>query len=821
MAKRKGKAAAARASDTKRPLWVRLLKWSVVLLVVGALVGVLTVAGVLFYYGRDLPSIENLGDYDPPQVTRVMSAEGDLLALWTDERRLIRTVLNEDEIPQVMRDAMIAAEDSRFYEHPGLDYRGLIRAVVTNLRRGELSQGASTITQQVVKNLVLSPERSIRRKVQEAILAYRIDQNLDKDDILTIYLNEIFFGVAYYGIEEASQYYFGHSARTLNLQEAALLAGLVQSPNRYNPRRHPERALSRRQYVLRQMWNNAMISEAQYRAAVESPLGLDETRSDRAYLNAFPYFVDAVRRELAEHVDEEELATGGLQITTTLIPRVQRAAEDALQQGLRDFDARHGFHTPYRTLESEEEIAAWRRDYANGVEERGLLTDEVYRAVILETDDEATTMAIGPYVVSLLREPESRLRPDERTWQELFPPGRVFSVAPVRNIPVSELSADDVGRNVVRLLPPAQGAIVALDPASREVRAVVGGYDFASNPFNRALQARRQVGSSFKPFIYAAALDARLRELNAATIVQDTVVTYPLNGSRDWQPANYDGRYLGPMSVREALARSRNVVSVRLLDLVGMQRATAFIERAGIDADLPDNLTLALGSAELTPIEMVSAFATFADGGRVGEAIFVREVRDSHGDVRWQPEGVLREGIGEATAWLTTSLMRSVVTEGTGGRARALDFEVVGKTGTTNDVRDAWFVGYSPALVAGVWVGYDNNDSLGRGESGGSTALPIWVNFMREAHEGLDTPGFGPPPEGIVERRVDPESGLLARDGQPSRVEYFLAGTEPTRYAQSASESSIRDTILGGGNPTPQPEVQQDGSAPGEIDGGF
>lgn len=821
MARRKGKAAAARASDTKRPLWVRLLKWSVVLLVLGALLGVLSVAGVLFYYGRDLPSIENLGDYNPPQVTRVMSAEGDLLALWTDERRLIRTVLNEEEIPQVMRDAMIAAEDSRFYEHPGLDYRGLLRAVITNLRRGELSQGASTITQQVVKNLVLSPERSIRRKVQEAILAYRIDQNLDKDDILTIYLNEIFFGVAYYGIEEASQYYFGHSARTLNLQEAALLAGLVQSPNRYNPRRYPERALSRRQYVLRQMWNNAMISEAQYRAAVESPLGLDETRSDRAYLNAFPYFVDAVRRELSEHFDDEELATGGLQITTTLVPRVQRAAEDALQQGLRDFDARHGFHTPYRTLEGEEEVAAWRRDYANEVEERGLLTDEIYRAVILETDDEATTMAIGPYVVSLLREPESRLRPDDRTWQELFPPDRVFSVAPVRNIPVSELSTEDAGRNVVRLLPPAQGALVALDPASREVRAIVGGYDFRSNPFNRALQARRQVGSSFKPFIYAAALDARLRELNAATIVQDTVVTYPLNGSRDWQPSNYDRRYLGPMSVREALARSRNVVSVRLLDLVGMQRATAFIERAGIDAELPDNLTLALGSAELTPLEMVSAFATFADGGQVGDAIFVREVRDTRGELRWQPEGTLREGIGEATAWLTTSLMRSVVTEGTGGRARALDFEVVGKTGTTNDVRDAWFVGYSPALVAGVWVGYDNNDSLGRGESGGSTALPIWVNFMREAHEGQDTPDFGPPPEGIVERRVDPESGLLAREGQPARVEYFLAGTEPTRYAQSASESSIRDTILGGGNPASPPDEQQEGGSNGEIDGGF
>lgn len=769
-----------------------------VLGILAGLAGVGGVAGLVWTYGRDLPEIHDVQDYRPTQVSRVYAADGTELATLVGDDAIVRTVVTWDQIPQTMRDAILAAEDANFYEHPGLDAVGLVRAMWTNLRRGRMSQGASTITQQVVKNLVLSPERSIRRKIQEAILAFRLEERLTKDEILTIYLNEVFFGVRYYGVEEASRYYFGHGADELELHEAALLAGLVQSPNRYNPFRHPERALQRRSYVLRQLWEKGFVEESVYRIADEAPLELDETHGRSPWENAFPYYLDAVRRQLEAELGEDALAAGGLRVETPLDVDVQAVAVDALRAGLRAFDARHGFHTPYETLDGAAAAAAWRAEHDGDVGARGLRDGVTYRAVVVGHDADGVTVGIGDIEARLDPRPLGRVQLEDHPWEELFPENTVFSVEPLRAWSPEQLAADDAVP-VVRLLPSAEGALVAIAPASREVVALVGGYDFEVSSFNRAVQASRQVGSAFKPFVYGAALDARV--VTPSTVLLDQPVTFPMAAGETWQPRNYDGRFDGPMSLRTALARSRNVIAVRVLDLVGLDRARAFAESAGIEGELTDNLTLALGSAELTPLDVTNGYTTFATGGFSGTPRFVRQVRDADGGLVWQPEEAWDASMSPATAWLTSSLMQSVVERGTATRARQVGHPVAGKTGTTNGARDAWFVGFSRHLVAGVWVGRDDNESLGRGENGGATALPIWTDFMQRVHEGREALPFPEPPRGIETARIDEASGLLARPGQ-GVTEFFLEGTAPTERAPDEATRPVDDVLLRGGGQT-------------------
>jgi len=769
------------------------------LVVVGTLLAILagvgTVAGVVWHFSQDLPDIREAQDYRPRQLSRIYAADGSVIATLTDEHAIYRTVIGYDDIPQVMRDAILSAEDADFYEHPGVDWIGVARAVVINLRRGSMSQGASTITQQVVKNLVLSPERSFERKIREALLSFRLEDNLTKDEILTIYLNEVFFGVRYYGVEEASRYYFGHSARDLTLPEAALLAGLVQSPNRYNPYEHPERALERRSYVLRQMWEEGYVEEGAYREADDAPLELADRSAVDPWDGAVPWYTDAVRRELLEHFDADQIFTGGLHVHTALDLPTQLVVRDALQAGLRAFDGRHGFHTPYATVEGDEGIAAWRAEHHADVATVGLATDTQYRAVVLASDEAQTRMAIGPLEVELVRDPISRMRPDDRTWAELFAPGMVFTVTPVAAHPPGS-TGDALPR--VRFLPSAEGAAVVIDPSTRRVLALVGGYDFSMSPFHRAVQAARQVGSAFKPYVYGAAIDARVA--TPATIYQDQPVTFPMPGGQTWSPRNYDGRYLGSMSLRTALARSRNVIAVRVLDQVGLGPAQAFARDLGIEAPLTDNLTMALGSAEITPLEMTNAMATLATGGVWAEPVLIVAVRDGAGGTLYEAPDVSEPRVDPAVAWLTTSMMRSVVDRGTATRARTVGHPAAGKTGTTNDARDAWFVGFTPQRVAGVWVGRDDNATLGRGENGSATALPIWVDLMTRLHESLEVVPFADPPDGIVAVDIDPATGLLARPGQDdAEREYFLAGTEPRSVAPAPDERATDDVLLHGG----------------------
>lgn len=781
-----------------------VLKWGFILSFLGALIGALALAAIIWSYSQDLPPIDSAQDYSPKEVTRIYAAGGETLATFTDADAQQRTVLGYEEMPQVMRDAIIAAEDSDFYSHPGLDFVGLLRAIKTNVMRGSMSQGASTITQQVVKNLVLSPERTIRRKIQEAVLAFRLEARLTKDEILTIYLNEVFFGSRYYGIGEASRYYFGHPASELTLPEAALLAGIVQSPNRYNPHYHPERALERRAYVLRQLWQKGFIEESVYREADASELVLDPNMGVGDFEGAFQWYTDAVRRELLETFEPEEVFAGGLNVHTAMDVNVQAIAEDAVRAGLRDYDARHGFHTPYRTLEDAAAVTAWRAEHDGDAQTQGLLPDRQYRAVILGHTEEATTVAIGPFVASLSREPLSRIRPEGAPWDELFPPNSVFTVVVPAAVSAEQLSRTDGSGTIVHLQTSAQAALVAIEPSTRHVLALVGGYDFAESPFNRAIQASRQVGSAFKPIVYGAAIGRRA--VTPATVLLDQPVTFPMHGGEMWQPRNYDGRYLGPLTIRTSLARSRNVIAVRVLDMIGLDAAREFASDIGVHSELTDNLTLALGSAELTPLEITNGFTTLAADGMVDEPVFVVSVVDSRGNVLLEHAGDAEQALDPAVNWLISSMMRSVVERGTATRAQSVGHQVAGKTGTTNGARDAWFLGFSRQMAVGVWVGRDNNAELGRGETGGGTALPIWVDFMTRTHEDREVIDFPAPPSGIESAQIHADTGLLARPSQESYTEYFLTGTVPRNFAPEETDHSVQDVPLGGGGAGPSVE---------------
>jgi penicillin-binding protein 1A len=775
----------------------RLFTLFLTLGLLGSVAGAAGLYGIFWYYGQDLPDIRNVGDYRPSETTRIYSAEGFLIAELVGDDAVHRTVLRHDEIPDLMRNAIIAAEDKHFYEHAGVDYVGIVRAFLRNVRAGGMTQGASTITQQLVKNLVLSRERSLRRKIQEAMLAVQLEQNLTKDEILDIYLNEIFFGVRYYGVEEASRYYFGHSASELTLPEAALLAGLPQSPNNYNPYRNPEQALARRAYVLGRMFENNMIPEGEYRAALEAPLELADSETRDAWLNAFPAYVDAVIDEIEVLLPDEEIHGGGLEVYTALNTEWQQLAQQVVQEELREYDGRHGYHRPVTTVEPDA-VADWRRRSAQEVASTGLRAGEDVRALILSSDDDATIMAIGNWTVTLDRTPESRMRPDpDVSWADTLPVGAVFTVRPAQTLPPAAMDAA-VEPVLVRFVPSAEAVLVSMDHQTRAVVALTNGYEHARGGFQRALQARRQTGSTFKTFIYGAALQAGV--LTAATVYQDQPFTFRIPGQPNWTPENYDGDYLGPMSVREALARSRNVIAVRALEQVTVPRAIEFSRTVGAQSPLVDNLTMALGSSEMPPIELANMFATVGSGGYLDTPWVVERVVSPQADDLFRRQTNPIQVVEPGLNWLIQSLLRSVVTEGTGGAASRVGHPVAGKTGTTNGARDAWFAGFSAQYTTVVWVGRDDNGELGRGESGGRAALPMWTSFMRQALDGEPVLELPPPPAELELVLIDPATGMRARPGREgAREEYFLPGSAPQSYAPEADERSADELLLNGG----------------------
>ncbi|MFN8543945.1 MAG: PBP1A family penicillin-binding protein [Candidatus Binatia bacterium] len=720
-----------------------------------------------------LPPVDQLLRYQPPVTTRIFSDDGTLIGELYVERRYLVPL---DAIPPHVRLAFLAAEDAEFYRHHGVNPLSIVRALVNNVVRGQHLQGGSTITQQVVKNLLLTPERSYERKLKELILATRLETKLSKDDILYLYLNQIYFGGGAYGIAAAARAFFDVDVGDLTIAQAALLAGLPQKPSGYDPQRHPKQAVARQHYVLARMRDEGFVTREQYEAAVAEELAFTPRRP--ATYIAAPWYVEQVRRMLEDRYGGAASQLG-LRVYTAVDLRLQKAAEEALRNGLRELDQRQGFRGPIRRVDAKKAQAYLAHEAAEHSP-----ADPVHRGIVLEVRPGGLTVRTawehGVLPADGLAWGKARVSPQS------FKPGDVIAVT------VAARAPDGSVRFALDQEPQVQGALVAFDPYTGQVKAMVGGYDFGRTQFNRALQARRQPGSSIKPLIYAAAIE---HGYTPASIVLDAPISLPNGNQPAWTPKNFKNQYFGNVPLREALQRSLNTVTVRLVQAVGLDPVRQYLGRFGFSTPMPRNMSLALGSAEVTPLELTRAYGVFATQGKRFDPIFVTAVTDGDGNplpftgTRPHFEPVMRP----AVAYVLTSLMESVVQHGTGRKAAELGRPVAGKTGTTNDTHDAWFIGFTPDTVAGVWVGFDAERSLGSNETGGHAAAPIWTAFMKQALADQPIVDFHVP-EGVTFAQVDPASGLRAVPGGASRLEVFVEGTEPTEYASAPSEEGEAGT---------------------------
>lgn len=720
---------------------------------------------VIRHYEADLPSISDLkGNYNPPQVTRVLARDGTLLAELFTERR---TVIPIATLPAHVKLAVLAAEDAGFYEHEGLNYWGMLRAFLVNLRSGRTRQGGSTITQQVVKNLLLDPERSFRRKMREVILARRLEQQISKDEILELYLNHIYFGHGRYGIEEASRYYFGKPARELTLAEGATMAGLPANPQTYSPRHDANRSKTRRSFVLAQMLDKGFIDQHQHDAAMEESLRLAVTTEAQGQLA--PEVVELVKRTLKEVVGETK--KGGYTVTTTIDPRMQAAARKAVRDNLDVYDKRYKLLGPFAPPVSASASKKKPKVTEKAFEGTPRFADhKVLVGSVIGSDDAQgmIDVRVGTVTGSVKLSDYERYNPQHLPPSQFAPDGTLLRVSLLA-------AADAAGTKVpLRLELGPEGAMIALDVRTREVLAMVGSYEAASGALDRTTQAHRQPGSSFKPFVYSYALYSR--RFTPATMLDTSPGT--LTGYR---PSNYeDSEGVAPMRLREALAHSVNVAAVHVLNDVGPANVVNWANALGIQSKLGADLSLGLGSYEVTPYEMASAYGTLASGGMYEPPVLVTRITGPDGaEIPLAPKPPARRVMGEAEAYLTTSLLMSVVDHGTAAAARSVGRPVAGKTGTSNQAKDAWFVGYSSEIVCATWTGYDDGRPLGTREAGATAALPAWISFMRAAHEKRPATEFARP-RGIVSIRIDPKTGLRAYEGEEDAIdEVFLDGTEP------------------------------------------
>ncbi len=752
----------------------RLSVASLVLAVGGTIATYLTIR----HYEADLPGIGDLrGNYHPPQVTRVLARDGTLLAELFVERR---TVIPIATLPAHVKLALLAAEDARFYEHKGLNYLGIARAMVVNLRSGRTRQGGSTITQQVVKNLLLDSEKTFRRKAREALLARKLEQELSKDEILDLYLNHIYFGHGRYGIEEAARDYFGRPAKELSIAEAALLAGVVAAPESYSPRRDLKKALSRRGYVLGQMREQGFIKDQQqYEDAMNEPVKLAPAQT--AVNELAPEVVEIARRMLAT-LEPERAKLGGFTITTSIDPKMQAAARKAIRDGLGAYDKRHALNTGLKVPPLPKKP----KGKGKGVVEvspafSGTPDFDHHRVlvgVVLDADDNAATfdVRIGTAVGTVKLTDYERYNPGKLAPSKYAPSGAFVRVSMLAPLPQSADRVQTTTKVPLRLESGPEGALVALDVRTRQILALVGNYEAVSGGLDRATQSRRQPGSTFKPIVYSYALHAR--RVTPATLIDVSPEAFEGN----YRPTNFEGwQGTEAIRLRDAIANSVNIVAVRVLRDVGPVNVVQWAQSLGIASTLKPDLSLALGSYEVTPTELAGAYATFAAGGVYAESHVVTKVVGPDGkEVPLPMASPSRKVLDEAEAYVTTSLLTSVVEYGTGAKARALGRPVAGKTGTSNQAKDTWFAGYSPEITAVVWVGYDDGKPLGGAEMGGSTALPIWVNFMKSAHEGRPRSEFSKPASGLTVVKIDRKTGLIPYEGDTETFEeVFLAGSEP------------------------------------------
>ncbi len=721
---------------------LKIVLWVLGLIVAG-LMSIVLVAGLAMVVAYpNLPDISDLADYRPKLPLRVFTADGVLMGEFGEERRNLTPIA---EIPKVMKDAVLSIEDARFYQHGGVDYLGILRAGLANIGRMK-SQGASTITMQVARNVYLSSEKTYTRKIYEILLTYKLEHMLSKDQILEIYMNQIFLGNRAYGFASAAETYFGKSLKDLSIAEAAMLAGLPKAPSAYNPFANPKRARSRQLYIIERMEENGFISAAQAKAAKVEPLQL-RSSADKKILHA-EYVAETVRQMVYAQYGPETY-TRGLDVYTTLVAEEQRAAYVALRQGIMDYERRQIYRGPEKFIDLPSDPKKM-EDAIDDVLDDHPDNGDLLSAVVLEASPKKVVVTRGNG--DNIEITGEGLKPVQSGLSDKAAPAiRLRRGAVVRIVQMPK------GGYEITQRPEVEGAFVALHPQTGAVRALVGGFDFAKNKFNHVTQAWRQPGSSFKPFIYSAALE---KGFTAATLVNDSPLFFDggVTGGQPWEPKNYDGKFEGPMSLRTGLAKSKNMVSIRVLQAVGARNAQEWVTRFGFDEDKhPAYLTMALGAGSVTPMQMATAYSVFANGGYLVHPHLITRITDPKGKVLVdsppppQPDESQR-AIAARNAFLMNSLLQEVTRSGTAARAQATlkRPDLYGKTGTTNDAMDAWFAGYNPQITGIVWIGYDTPRKLGDRETGGGLSLPVWISFMQTALRQVPVSEYTVP-EGLVQ----------------------------------------------------------------------
>lgn len=759
----------------------------------GLIAGVVGIVYIFSYYGQDLPDYSQLKDYQPPIVTRLYAGDGRLMAEFAQEKRVFMPI---ETIPDLVKNAFIAAEDQNFYTHEGVDLFAIVRAAVSNLKNagsGRRPVGASTITQQVAKNFLLTNEVSYERKIKEAILAYRMERAMSKEKLLELYMNEIYMGARAYGVAAAALQYFSKSLDELSIAEAAYLAALPKAPNNYHPVRQHDRALERRNWVIERMVDDGYITKGQAELAELEPLKVVE-RDESGVVDA-PYFAEEVRRILADQYGEESLYGGGLAVRSTIDPRLQKIAETTLQDGLMAYDKRHGWRGPIKNFGSLDD---WKRNL-NDLPVSEDMLDHWKRAVVLKVSDGEAEIGFadgsrGTIKVGNLEWARKSLNEGYALGPEVTSATQVLDVADVIYVEPYEDSY------ALRQVPLIQGSIVALDPYTGRILAMQGGWKYGySQQFNRATQAQRQPGSAFKPFVYLAALE---KGLTPATLVLDAPFVIEDRPGHFWSPTNYSGEYYGPTPIRVGVEKSKNLMTVRLADYIGMETISDYAERFGITENMPPMLSNALGAGETTLLKLTAAYGMLVNGGKRVTPTMIDRIQDRRGQtilqhddrpckdcgdlVKWQGQQTpevpdTREQLTDPrTAYQMVSILEGVVQRGTGVRIKELNRPLAGKTGTTNESKDAWFIGFSPELVVGVYTGFDDPRSLGKRETGASVAVPIFKDFMEQALKDEPLEPFRIPP-GIRNVQINAETGQRANPGDEKVIwEAFVMGTEPT-----------------------------------------
>jgi penicillin-binding protein 1A len=818
------------------------------LLSIGLFIGAALVVGVFWYYGRDLPDHQQLAQYEPATLSRVYSGDGRVMDEFAEERRIYTPV---DEIPDLVKHAFISAEDKNFYQHKGFDARGIVAAGVEALRsRGENLRGASTITQQVMKNFLLDGSRRVERKIKEIILATRVEDALTKDDILGLYLNEIFLGQNSYGVTAAAQTYFAKSLEELTPAEAAYLAAIPKAPNDYHPVRDRQRALDRRAFVLREMLENGYLTEADYETAKADPLHSvqgGEIESARRRIPPRDYFTDEIRRQLSTRLPggEAELFSGGLSIRATMEPDLQAAAGEALRDALEEYDRSRGVYAgPVAVIDPAKlgPDGAWRAALAELQVPRDI--DGWLPAVVLEVGEEAARIGVegveddtdGHFLTMEDARWVGRVRYQDRPSGN---PGQASDLYQVGDVVLVRRETGDFeeARFSLRQVPEIQGAFMAMDIQTGRVLAMQGGFSYQSSVFNRATQAARQPGSSFKPFVYAAALDSGY---TPASIVVDAPVEVE-SGGEIWRPTNSSGKFYGPAPLRTGIEQSRNLMTVRIAQDIGMDRVADYAERFGVYQDMPQLLSYSLGAGETTLFKMVAAYAMFGNGGKRVEPTLVDRVQDRHGNTIYRHDqrgcrgcaseefsgklpwvwDTAEQVMDPVTAYQLTSMMQGVVARGTAAETvgARLGVPIAGKTGTTNDAKDVWFIGFTPRIAAGCYIGFDSPRNMGQGAFGGTLCGPVFSDFMEVALKDHGSFTF-PQPPGTVFVKIDRFSGQrLSNDASGPYVvtELFRSGEEPAvgafgtyidggfamgadlpLFERGESASEVEEVIVGG-----------------------